>query len=107
MNETERKATIKMFLDTFKVKSIDDLPEHTLPNLLDMLLPDNCVGSVDTIYGECNEKEKRKLIADIKKCINDNKKMFTYLVLNEGVYDDNTKDYFDFCARHSIWYEII
>lgn len=107
MNETERKATVKMFLDAFKVKTIDDLPEHALPDLLDMLLPDNGVGSVSTIYGECNEKEKRKLIADIKKCINDNKTMSLYLVLNEGVYDDSTKDYFDFCARHSIWYEII
>lgn len=107
MNETEKKETVRMFLDTFKVNSIDDLPEHALPNLLDMLLPDNGIGSVDTIYGECNEKEKRKLIVDIKKCINDNKTMSLYITSNEGVSNGKNNDYFDFCTRHSIWYEII
>lgn len=106
MDETERKATVKMFLDAFKVNSIDDLPEHAWPDLIDMLFPDDHIRAY-IIYRECNKKEKQSFVADIKKCINGNKKMFTYPVLNEGVYDDNTKDYFDFCARHSIWYEII
>ena len=28
------------------------------------------------------------------------------MVENEGVLDESTESYFEWCARHSVWYEI-
>lgn len=107
MKESEKNEKIKQFLDMFNVNNIDDLPDYALPDLIDMLQPQYNVGSVSTIYNESNDKEKKQLLVDIKKCINDNKTMSLYVLSNEGVANGNNNGYFAFCSQHSIWYEII
>jgi hypothetical protein len=105
MKETERMEIIKIFLDMFEVNNIEDLPNEALPNLLDMITPQTNEGTWSIIYKESNKDERKQLIADIKNCLNEKCKMSLYHIYCEGIMDENTRDYFDFCSRHSVWYE--
>ena len=102
MTREERKTRI---LKLFGVKRIEDLTDGFE---IAMAYDDafEKYGDVETIYKECDESERKTFIEYVIKCYNEGKIIHTHMVENEGVMDESTESYFEWCSRHSVWYEI-
>ena len=89
----------------YGVKRIEELTDG-----LEIAFVYDCVfekcGDVETIYKECDESERKTFIEYVIKCYNEDKVIHTHMVENEGVMDESTESYFEWCSRHSVWYEI-
>lgn len=106
--ETEKKmfgSVIDEYLELFNAKCIDELPDIALIDLLSSFCAPYYGGALK-IYEESDDDERKVLIADVKKCLKKEATMSFYLLSNEGVKNAANDDYFDFCSRHSVWYEI-
>jgi hypothetical protein len=101
----EEKHIINEYLASFKVKHIDELPKTVLIGLLGEFT-EPLYGGALRIYEESNEDERKTLIKHVRECIEGNASISYYLVSNEGVKSTDNDDYFDFCSRHSVWYEV-
>ena len=105
MNDLERQATIAECLSLFNANNIDELPDNALLLIIDSVVPP-IYGGASTIYKESNKAERKALVADVKKCLANEAEITYQLVCNEGVRGPSTEEYFVWCSRHSVWYEI-
>ena len=99
------KETIDEYLEGFKARSIGELPGEVLAGLMDDIVQP-MYGGAYTIYEESDDEEREKLVADIVKCLEGNASISYHLVVKEGVLTEKNEGYFDFCDRHSVWYDI-
>lgn len=105
MNGKVETKVIDKYLEMFKAKSIDELPDIALLDLLSSFSAPLYGGAL-RIYEESDNDERKSLIEDVKKCLEKKATISYHLVSDEGVKSPANDDYFDFCSRHSVWYEV-
>ncbi len=102
MTKEERKTNL---VKKYGVRRIEDLTDGAeIAWVYDYVFEK--YGDVETIYKECDESERKTFLEYVIKCYNEDKEILTHMVENEGVLDEETESYFEWCARHSVWYEI-
>lgn len=104
----DKDEIIELFLTSFNVESIYELPDKVLVDLFDSITKDivRCHGGASTVYKESNKKERKQLVEDVKKCF-EGKAEISYRFINgEGVKTEDNEEYFKWISRHSVWYEI-
>ena len=110
MFQDDKDEIIKLFLTHFNVESIYDLPDKVLVDLFDCITDDivRCYGGASQIYKESNKKERKKLVEDVKKCIEGNAEISYILLYREPAEpkDEADEEYNKWISRHSVDYEI-
>lgn len=101
----KREESVNHFLEIADAKSIDDLNCEQLACLYDYAFKDSPASAM-TIYRESNEKEREEFKNALLGAMKGEIEICLYETNAEGVYDEKNKEYFDFCWRHTDWYEV-
>lgn len=102
----KREDIINNWLKMLNVKHLEDFSVEQLACLYDELYTSS-YGSASLIFDESNEEERTELGKFLLNCIKDNKQLSIYQVFNEGVRDKTTEQYFEWCSKHTCWYQVI
>ena len=107
MFHDDKDEIIELFLTHFNVDSIYELPDKVLVELFDFITKDivRCYGGASEIYKESNKKERKKLVEDVKKCLEGTAEISYSMVNREGVKTEDNEEYFKWISRHSVWYD--
>ena len=108
MFQDDKDEIIKLFLTHYNVESIYDLPDKVLVALFDSITKDSSYGGASQIYKESNKKERKKLVEDVKKCLEGKAEISYILLYREPLEPENedNKEYNKWISRHSVNYVI-
>ena len=101
----KREDIVNQMLQARKVNSIDNLDDEDVVVLYDLL--DFDYGGASVIYDECPDVDKREFASIIRDCIAGKKAIEIYRIYCEGVRDEETEEYFEWCSKHTYWYQEI
>ncbi len=101
----DKNEIIARSLAMYQVKSIEELPDMALLEIVTLAIPPD-YGGVMRIYEESDDGERKALMDDIRRYLAGEVEMTYRLVNNEGVSRSENADYFGFCRRHSVWYSV-
>lgn len=96
---------IKKWLDIFQASSLENLDCKQLALLYDDTHEQSVSGCATTIYEESNDDERKEFADVLLESIKTGTHINFVMVDGEGVMNEQNKDYFDWCERHTCWYQ--
>lgn len=102
----KRDIIINNWVKMLNVKRLEDFSVEQLACLYDELYL-SPMGSASQIFEESNDDERTEFSKALLNCIKNDKQLEIFTISNEGIKDEMTKEYFDFCSRHHFWYQVI
>lgn len=93
----------KKLKQSLNIGKIEQYSDEVIVDTYDFVFDKD--GDIVTIYNECDDDERREFVDYVVKCWNEERDIDTYDVMNEGVRDDSSEEYFAWCERHTRWYK--